>query len=47
MREEQQATLQDSNTEKVETYEMKRFMLEKTKNIVREVCLYFIDWVIE
>lgn len=30
-----------------EVQKMKKVMLEKTKNVVREVCLYFIDWVIE
>ena len=30
-----------------EAQKMKKVMLEKTKNIAREVLLYFIDWVIE
>lgn len=36
-----------AKTETSETQKMKKVMLEKTKNIVREVFLYFIDWVIE
>ena len=31
----------------IDSNRMKKVILEKTKNIVREVCLYFIDWVIE
>jgi hypothetical protein len=31
----------------IEAQKMKNAMYEKTKNIVREVGLYFIDWVIE
>ena len=36
-----------AKTGTTEVQKMKKVMLEKTKNIVREVCLYFIDWVIE
>lgn len=31
----------------IEAQRMRKVMFEKTKNIVREVSLYFIDWVIE
>lgn len=36
-----------AETGSTEVQKMKKVMLEKTKNIVREVGLYFIDWVIE
>ena len=36
-----------AKTETSETQKMRKVMLKKTKNIVREVGLYFIDWVIE
>ena len=31
----------------IEAQKMRKVIFEKTKNIIREVGLYFIDWVIE
>ena len=36
-----------ANATDTDAKKMKEVMLEKTKNIAREVLLYFIDWVIE